>query len=174
MIILISSDERTGDLVTQKITTAVGSNTLASKPNLVMIDEIDGAANTGSDASLIGYLVKLCGATQTNKKDSSTEEPEEEESTMNDEKVVDKKKGKKAPLCRPIICICNNLYAPALKPLRQVAHIVQLRKPSPVMLAKRLKMICDLEGFKVDNKSLVDLCEMMECDLRSCLHALQV
>jgi chromosome transmission fidelity protein 18 len=142
-----------------------------------MIDEIDGAANTGNDASLIGYLVRLCGTVQSVKTDKDsddvdgslegTEGPRPSEST--------KKKGKGAkPLCRPIVCICNNLFAPALKPLRQVAHIVQLRKPSPVMLSKRLKLICDLEGFKVDNKSLVDLCEMMECDLRSCLHALQV
>lgn len=158
--------------MTQKITTAIGSNTLFSRPNLVMVDEIDGAANTGSDTSLIGYLVRLCGASvQSSKKGDPVEDPAEDSA---DEKTNRDRKKKKSPHCRPIICICNNLYAPALKPLRQVAQIIQLRKPSPVVLSKRLKTICDLEGFKVDNKSLVDLCEMMECDLRSCLHALQV
>lgn len=145
-----------------------------------MVDEIDGAANTGNDTSLIGYLVKLCVPVQSAKTDKdggddSIEDGEESLLDIEGPKPGEKKKRKGSKfLCRPIICICNNLYAPALKPLRQVAHIVQLRKPSPVMLSKRLKVICDLEGFKVDNKSLVDLCEMMECDLRSCLHALQV
>lgn len=160
--------------MTQKITTAIGSNTLFSRPNLVMVDEIDGAANTGSDASLIGYLVRLCGAGVQSKKVDSTDDSTEDSLEEKEESTTKSDKKKKAPHCRPIICICNNLYAPALKPLRQVAQIIQLRKPSPVVLSKRLKTICDLEGFKVDNKSLVDLCEMMECDLRSCLHALQV
>lgn len=34
------------------------------------------------------------------------------------------------PLMRPIICICNDLYAPALRPLREVARVFQIRKPS--------------------------------------------
>ena len=43
-----------------------------------------------------------------------------------------KKKTKKAaqPLCRPIIAVCNDMYAPALRPLRGVAKIVQFKKPS--------------------------------------------
>ena len=43
-----------------------------------------------------------------------------------------KKKAKKAaqPLCRPIIAVCNDMYAPALRPLRGVAKIVQFKKPS--------------------------------------------
>ena len=43
-----------------------------------------------------------------------------------------KKKSKKAAqqLCRPIIAVCNDMYAPALRPLRGIAKIVQFRKPS--------------------------------------------
>jgi chromosome transmission fidelity protein 18 len=33
------------------------------------------------------------------------------------------------PLTRPIICICNDLYAPALRPLRDVARVFHFRKP---------------------------------------------
>lgn len=33
------------------------------------------------------------------------------------------------PLMRPIICICNDLYTPALRPLREVAKIFHFRKP---------------------------------------------
>lgn len=43
-----------------------------------------------------------------------------------------KKKAKKAaqPICRPIIAVCNDMYAPALRPLKGVAKIVQFKKPS--------------------------------------------
>lgn len=33
------------------------------------------------------------------------------------------------PLMRPIICICNDLYAPALRPLRDVAKVFHFKKP---------------------------------------------
>ena len=44
-----ASDERTGDSLIQKIRGSISSNNLQSKPNLVIIDEIDGALNTSSD-----------------------------------------------------------------------------------------------------------------------------
>lgn len=34
------------------------------------------------------------------------------------------------PLCRPIIAVCNDIYAPALRPLRAVAKVIQFRKPT--------------------------------------------
>lgn len=52
--------------------------------------------------------------------------------------------------------------------------MIQLKKPSPIGLSKRLKEICEAEHLKVDLKSLIDLCELMEGDLRACLHTLQV
>lgn len=36
-------------------------------------------------------------------------------------KTSSKKDRRTAPLSRPVICICNDLYAPALRPLRQIA-----------------------------------------------------
>lgn len=52
-----------------------------------------------------------------------------------------KKKTKKAaqPLCRPIIAVCNDMYAPALRPLRGVAKIVQFKKPS---VSIPLSLVC--------------------------------
>ncbi len=34
------------------------------------------------------------------------------------------------PLLRPIIAICNDLYCPALRPLRDVARVFHFRKPT--------------------------------------------
>ena len=40
-----------------------------------------------------------------------------------------RKKGMQ-PLCRPIIAVCNDIYAPALRPLRAVAKVIQFKKPT--------------------------------------------
>ena len=72
-----------------------------------------------------------------------------------------------------IICICNDLYVPALRPLRQVAQIVQVKPIGPVQLSLRLKSICDTEELKINTKTLVDLAEVMDSDVRSTLNALQ-
>jgi len=158
---------------------AVGSDTIRARPNLVLIDEIDGAASTASDAGLIKLLLRLCSAGQKQGRSSADGEDgvEEEEEQLSPGKKPSKtssKKGSSAVLCRPIVCVCNNLYAPSLKALRQVALVVQVRRPVPIILAKRLRTICEAEGLKADSKCLVDLCDAMDCDLRSCLHALQV
>lgn len=44
------------------------------------------------------------------------------------------------PLLRPIICICNDLYAPALRPLRDVARVFHFKKPQvrPPCMPERL------------------------------------
>ena len=38
--------------------------------------------------------------------------------------------GRQQPLRRPLIAICNDLYAPALRPLRAAAKIVHFKRPS--------------------------------------------
>lgn len=49
-------------------------------------------------------------------------------------KDVGKKRGKKVTtptfLKRPIICICNDVYVPALRPLRQLAFIIHFPQTS--------------------------------------------
>lgn len=57
-----------------------------------------------------------------------------------------KKKAKKAaqPICRPIIAVCNDMYASALRPLRGVAKMVQFKKPSvsfPCLLCVSLMIL---------------------------------
>lgn len=48
------------------------------------------------------------------------------------------------PLMRPIICICNDLYAPALRPLRDVAKVFHFKKPQvrPMCLLRMLGLSC--------------------------------
>lgn len=51
------------------------------------------------------------------------------------------KKRVQQPLCRPLIAICNDVYAPVLRPLRNVAKVVTFKQaqvytppPSPLLL----------------------------------------
>ena len=42
-----------------------------------------------------------------------------------------KKKNGPAMVSRPIICICNDLYTPSLRPLRQIALVLQFPPTNP-------------------------------------------
>lgn len=185
------SDERMGNSVITKISSALevrSSFTADRKPSMIVIDEIDGAAAAGNENNLIKYLVKLATATvsgkgskkakavntaatkKNNENGDSDTEPEDYVSTV---KTAKKSQSSSHGLLHPIICICNDLYVPALRPLRQVAHILQVKPIGPIQLSLRLKSICDLEGLKINARTLVDLAEVMDSDVRSTLNALQ-
>ncbi|GFR50396.1 hypothetical protein Agub_g12612, partial [Astrephomene gubernaculifera] len=77
------------------------------------------------------------------------------------------------PLSRPIICICNDLYAPALRPLRDVARVFHFSPPASERLTARLAEICKAERLPADPAALRLLVERTERDVRSCLNTLQ-
>ncbi|ORY58350.1 P-loop containing nucleoside triphosphate hydrolase protein [Leucosporidium creatinivorum] len=155
-----ASDDRTGKVVEDRIRNALESRALTmdggmagNKPTCVVVDEVDGAGG-GGESSFVRTLVKLVTEGSSTKKY--------------------KGKGKKdRPLLRPIICICNDLYAPVLRPLRPLAKIVRFSPPTNTMLVSRLKNICTEEGLGADAKNLTMLAEVAEGDLRSCLNTLQ-
>ncbi|GAA5879108.1 hypothetical protein JCM3774_005574 [Rhodotorula dairenensis] len=168
-----ASDDRTGRVVEERIRNALDSQALTTgaatgakgkakaaedgrnRPTCVIVDEIDGAAG-GGESSFVKTLVKLVTEGSTLKKPSR------------------KGRGKQArPLLRPIICICNDLYAPVLRPLRSLAKIVRFTPPTSAMLVKRLRTICESEQLSTENKHLSLLVETAEGDLRSCLNTLQ-
>jgi chromosome transmission fidelity protein 18 len=78
------------------------------------------------------------------------------------------------PLLRPIICICNDLYASALAKLRPHARIIRFNRPADVTLVKRLRTICEAESLRADSRALTALVGVAKGDMRSCLNALQV
>ncbi|KAJ8296404.1 Chromosome transmission fidelity protein 18 [Rhodotorula toruloides] len=156
-----ASDDRTSRIVDERIRNAVYLQALMSgwkpgrggaggkgkererereeeavRPTCVVVDEIDGAGD-GGGPSFVKTLVKLVTEGSSLKKPSR------------------KGKGKQQrPLLRPIICICNDLYAPALRPLRPLAKIIRFNPPTAPMLIKRLRTICDVEGLSTENKHL--------------------
>lgn len=118
------------------------------RPNCIIFDEIDGAPSSSID-----FLVKFITGTSTTKK---------------------KKGAKQSPniLRRPIICICNDVYVPALRPLRQIAFVVNFPPTASARLAERLNEIARHQHIKTDFGALNALCEKSGNDIRSCLAVL--
>jgi DNA polymerase III delta prime subunit len=86
----------------------------------------------------------------------------------------DGKPSKDRPLLRPIICICNDLYASALAKLRPHARIVRFNRPADIAVVKRLRTICEEQSLRADSRALTTLVGVTRGDLRGCLNTLQV
>ncbi|KZT71388.1 P-loop containing nucleoside triphosphate hydrolase protein [Daedalea quercina L-15889] len=153
-----ASDARSAQVVDDRLRPALesGSAVGSSKPVLVVIDEIDGATG-GSDHSA-GFIRKLLSLTYDRPR----------------------KKGRKAdpkasrPLLRPIICICNDLYANSLRDLRTYARIVRFSRPNDIHLVRRIREICEIEGLRTESRALTALVGIAQGDLRGCLNTLQL
>lgn len=115
------------------------------RPNCVIFDEIDGAPSNS-----IEFLVKFVNGTLAKKK---------------------KDKGNTV-LKRPIICICNDAYVPALRSLRQVAFIINFPPTSSGRLSERLLEICRKQALRTDVGAMLALSEKSNNDVRSCLSVL--
>ena len=69
---------------------------------------------------------------------------------------VKKKKAQQA-LVRPLIAICNDLYAPVLRPLRNVAQVVSFKQPQ-VGSVEDLSENVAARGWHLLHKRGSDLC----------------
>ncbi|XP_019125344.2 chromosome transmission fidelity protein 18 homolog isoform X2 [Larimichthys crocea] len=152
-----ASDDRSAEVFQKRIDTATQMKSVLGaneRPNCLIIDEIDGAP-----AAAINILLATL-----NRKDGHGGEAGE---------TAKKKKKKESILLRPIICICNDLYVPALRPLRQQAFLLTFPQTQPSRLAQRLGEISLRQGMKADTGTLMSLCEKTDNDIRSCINTLQ-
>jgi chromosome transmission fidelity protein 18 len=119
------------------------------KPNCLILDEIDGADAKGA----IQALVEIVRA----------------------EIPPRCAKHKNPYLRRPIICICNHKYAPALRPLLPYAVHFNVDPPSSARLVARLQAILNQErlAMMAGGSLLHQLVVSTGGDIRSCLFTLQ-
>jgi chromosome transmission fidelity protein 18 len=142
MIDIFYSDDRSGDVFESKVLNAVEmqANWMGdNKPNCLIIDEIDGITDREGkvekrlklniliiyEKGAVDLLVNLVNGTRK----------------IKTKKKKDNNKTETSKLLRPIICICNNQYVPALKKLRAVATVFNFEKPKLTKLVQRLKVI---------------------------------
>lgn len=145
-----ASDDRSLDTFKTTLKNGTQMNSVVDtegRPNCIVFDEIDGAP-----PSSIDFLVKFATGKASVKKS---------------------KKAKEDLVCkRPIICICNDLYVPALRSLRQVAFVVNFPPTTSARLAERLSEIARHQGIKTDLGALMALSEKTGNDIRACLSVL--
>lgn len=153
-----ASDDRTASVLRNKLISAMEMQSIwgERKPNCIILDEIDGAMNGSDGKSAIEVILEIANAPLQRKKTGA--------------KTTAKNRH---PLTRPLICICNDLYASVLRPLRQMAKIFTLDTPHSQRLVTRLKYICRHEGIKASTGALAALCSSADNDIRYCLNTLQ-
>ena len=160
-----ASDDRSGKVVRDKVSEVLSSHSLGStKHRCLILDEVDGVWGGGGGGDAEGSFVKALVDLVTR-----------EERTRSSKK---RRKGgsstKSKPLLRPIICICNDQYAPVLRPLRPHVHIISVRKPPTIAIVHRLHSICKRESLDAEHRALTTLADRMEGDMRSCINTLQL
>ncbi|XP_046855742.1 chromosome transmission fidelity protein 18 homolog [Xenia sp. Carnegie-2017] len=157
-----ASDDRSVEVFRNKIESTTQMQSVldsGKRPNCLVIDEIDGAPTPAINVLL--SLIK--------KKDADLQKASNDDNTQKKRK----KRHKHVILSRPIICICNDPYVPALRQLRQLAFVLTFPPTMSGRLAQRLLEVSRKELFQTDMSTLLALCEKTENDIRSCLNTLQ-
>ena len=98
---------------------------------------------------------------------------EDDDENTNNEKVFNRKRNTNQGIQRPIICICNDLYAKQLSLLRKEALVYNLKKIDEKKLFDLLYSITKKESLPIDKVTIKNICELCNCDIRSCLLCLQ-
>ena len=76
-------------------------------------------------------------------------------------------------LTRPLLCICNDQFAPALRELKSLVQVVEFGQTTSEKLIARLKNIAASEGMTIARDALNALVALTDNDVRSCLNTLQ-
>ncbi|KAG8206502.1 Sister chromatid cohesion factor [Trichophyton interdigitale] len=165
-----ASDERSRTVVTGRIKDAVGTENVRGvtivedgkvirkpgKPVCVIIDEVDGVVGGSGGGGEGGFMKALIDLVQLDQRNSSRSKTEGQGTGRKG-----KKKGDNFRLLRPLILICNDVYHPSLRPLRQasIAEIIHVRRVPFDQVVQRVKSIFEKEGIQCDADGARKLCE---------------
>lgn len=155
-----ASDDRSKDVVKGRIKDILGTDTVrgvkvqggdrkAGRPVCVIVDEVDGVVTGSGGSGEGGFIKALIDLVQLDQRN------------YNDAGKGPKRKGDRFRMLRPLILICNDVYAPSLRPLRMstVAEIVHVRKPALDKLITRLKNVFEAEKIPCDSDAVRRICE---------------
>ncbi|KAI0008059.1 hypothetical protein F4779DRAFT_588812 [Xylariaceae sp. FL0662B] len=165
-----ASDDRSRDVVKNRIRTSLGTENVktvqrlkpqdgkqqtVARPVCVVVDEVDGVV-TGSGASGEGGFIKaLMDLIMIGEKNASGQETAAQHPGRRKKKEDDFRQ------MRPLILICNDVYHPSLRPLRQsnLAEVIRVGKPTVDAVVTRLKSVFDKEGIPCEKDAARKLCE---------------
>ena len=163
-----ASDERSGNVVKGRIKDMVGTENVkgvdtktingkvrkAGKPVCVIVDEVDGVVSGSGGNGEGGFVKALIDLIMLDQKNSSAL------GTLQ-QAPARKKKGDRFRMLRPMILICNDVYHPSLRPLRQssIAEVIHIRKPQLPTIVQRMQTIFEKEGVPCDSDGVRRLCE---------------
>ncbi len=169
-----ASDDRSRDVVKGRIRDCVGTETVrpaavapksvngkpnkASRPVCVVVDEVDGVYGGSGGGGEGGFISALIDLIQLDQKNAAMPRKMGQSSSANGKK----RKGRdNFRLLRPIILVCNDVYHPSLRPLRQsgLAEIVHVRRPLLNHVVPRIQTIFHKEGYPCDGDGVRRLCE---------------
>ncbi|EDQ90773.1 uncharacterized protein MONBRDRAFT_2458, partial [Monosiga brevicollis MX1] len=137
-----ASDDRSPAALKERVINATQMQEVIGRdrrPNCLVLDEIDGASK-----GAINALIKIVQATGRR----TCSHLGLLHSVAWPSRCGGKRKGALPALRRPIICICNDLQAPALRPLRQIALQINFAPIENNALIGRLLTICERKGVR--------------------------
>lgn len=162
-----ASDDRSRDVVKNRIRTSLGTESVktvsqrkdeegvqkAAKPACVVVDEVDGVVSGSGGSGEGGFVKALIDLVLLDQKNTL--------GPASGGQNGRKKKGDDFRLMRPLILICNDVYHPSLRPLRQsnLAEIIHVGKPSIDAVVGRLKTVFEKEGIPCEKDAARKLCE---------------
>lgn len=163
-----ASDERSSTVVKGRIRDMVGTENVkgvdtktvdgrtrkAGKPVCVVVDEVDGVVGGSGGSGEGGFVKALIDLVTLDQKNSSAL------GTLS-QAPARKKKGDRFRLLRPLILVCNDVYHPSLRPLRQsnLAEIIHVRKAPIQTITTRLQQVLQKEGVPCEGDGVRRLCE---------------
>uniref|UniRef100_A0A8C4MJW9 Chromosome transmission fidelity protein 18 homolog n=1 Tax=Equus asinus asinus TaxID=83772 RepID=A0A8C4MJW9_EQUAS len=158
-----ASDDRSPEAFRTRIEAATQMESVlgaGGKPNCLVIDEIDGAPTAA-----INVLLSIL----------DRKGPQEAEPGVLVEPAGwgRRRRAEGGLLMRPIICICNDQFAPSLRQLKQQAFLLHFPPTLPSRLVQRLQEISLRQGMQADPGALAALCEKTDNDIRACINTLQ-
>ncbi|SMR46306.1 unnamed protein product [Zymoseptoria tritici ST99CH_1E4] len=163
-----ASDERSSSVVKGRIRDMVGTENVkgidtktasghtrkAGKPVCVIVDEVDGVVGGSGGSGEGGFVKALIDLIMLDQKNSTPLGSLQQAPTK-------KKKGERFRMLRPLILVCNDVYHPSLRPLRNssVAEVIRVGKAPVQNMISRLHGIFQKEGVPCETDGVRRLCE---------------
>lgn len=163
-----ASDDRSSNVVKSQIRTSLGTESVKTvqhrkvesgqqpriaRPVCVVVDEVDGVVSGSGGAGDGGFIKALMDLVTLGERNSAGQAAQQ--TNRKQRKTDDFRQ------MRPLILICNDVYHPALRPLRQsnLAEVIHVGKPSIDAVVNRLKSVFDKEGIPCEKDAARKLCE---------------